>query len=493
MSTQIDPMALDPESIAARGGERRIRQPRMRFGKWLRVLGWRHLVGIAIVIFATFPLIYVLSASLNPGGTLTGSNQLFRALSLDNYVQLLSDERRPYAAWFGNTLIVGIVTSLGTVLLGALAAYAFSRMRFRGRRQGLFGLILVQMFPQLLAVVAIYALMRGISQVFPAIGLDTLIGLIMVYLGGALGVNTYLMYGFFNTVPASIDEAAKIDGAGHARIFFTIILPLVAPILAVIGLLSFIGTTNDFLLASVILNEPRQAHARGGPVPLRLGGDEHQLPRLRSRGGARRHPGDGAVPLPAEVHRQRTDRRRRQVADCRACAGCGKVGLSRAAPPLEEGSHDRHEGTDRPRSVLEQDRLHHGRDRLSRGPRQHLALPLRRLRGRRRGVHPALPGGAAGGGHPAAAARLRRRPLPARLRPAVVRAHLPQARVDRLVAGRHLRHHRRLLRRDPGVGHPVHRLLLHASVGRRPGGVPVHRSSCRPASRASPCSSCPRC
>ncbi|WP_405219654.1 sugar ABC transporter permease [Agrococcus sp. Ld7] len=253
MSTEIDPVARDGESAERR---RPAPQPRMRFGKWLRVLGWRHLVGIAIVIFATFPLIYVLSASFNPTGTLTGSNQLFRSFSIDNYVQLLSDTRRPYAAWFGNTLIVGIVTSLGTVLLGALAAYAFSRMRFTGRRQGLFGLILVQMFPQLLAVVAIYALMRGISQVFPAIGLDTLIGLIMVYLGGALGVNTYLMYGFFNTVPASIDEAAKIDGAGHARIFFTIILPLVAPILAVIGLLSFIGTTNDFLLASVILNSP---------------------------------------------------------------------------------------------------------------------------------------------------------------------------------------------------------------------------------------------
>jgi arabinogalactan oligomer/maltooligosaccharide transport system permease protein len=256
MSTEIDPMAADPHGIAGTRKSRPVPQPKMSFGKWLRTLGWRHLVGITIVIFATFPLIYVLSASFNPSGTLTGSNQLFRAFSLDNYVQLLSDSRRPYAAWFGNTLIVGIVTALGTVLLGALAAYAFSRMRFTGRRQGLFGLILVQMFPQLLAVVAIYALMRGISQVFPAIGLDTLIGLIMIYLGGALGVNTYLMYGFFNTVPASIDEAAKIDGAGHARIFFTIILPLVAPILAVIGLLSFIGTTNDFLLASVILNSP---------------------------------------------------------------------------------------------------------------------------------------------------------------------------------------------------------------------------------------------
>lgn len=75
----------------------------------------------------------------------------------------------------------------------------------------------------------------------------------MVYLGGALGVNTYLMYGFFNTIPQSIDEAAKIDGAGHARIFFTIVLRLVAPILAVVALLSFIASVNEFVVASVLL------------------------------------------------------------------------------------------------------------------------------------------------------------------------------------------------------------------------------------------------
>ena len=230
--------------------------PKMSIRKWLRELGWRHLIGIAVVIFAAFPLVYVLSASLNPGGTLTGSNQLFREISIENYVALLSDTRRPYAAWFMNTMVVGVVTSLGTVFLGALAAYSFSRMRFTGRRVGLLSLILVQMFPQLLAVVAIYVLMRGIGEVFPAIGLDSLVGLIMIYLGGALGVNTYLMYGFFNTVPASIDEAAKLDGAGHARIFFTIILRLVAPILAVIGLLSFIGTTSEFVISSVILTSP---------------------------------------------------------------------------------------------------------------------------------------------------------------------------------------------------------------------------------------------
>jgi arabinogalactan oligomer / maltooligosaccharide transport system permease protein len=234
-----------------------VRRP-FRLGRWFAATGWRHLVGVVMSVFALFPLLYVLSASLNPSGTLISANALFSIFDFGSYVQLFDLPQQPYAAWYGNTLVIGITTSICTVFLGAMAAYSFSRMRFTGRRVGLLALLLVQMFPQLLAVVAIFLLLNGISDIFPAIGLDTQIGLIMVYLGGALGVNTYLMYGFFNTVPTSIDEAAKIDGAGHARIFFTIILRLVAPILAVVGLLSFIGTTNEFVIASIVLIEPEK-------------------------------------------------------------------------------------------------------------------------------------------------------------------------------------------------------------------------------------------
>ena len=231
-------------------------EPRRPFPRWFRETGWRHIVGIVMLVFAAFPLVYVLSASLNPGGTLLTANGLFQNFDIGSYIDLFGDPTRPYGAWFVNTIVIGLATSIGTVILCALAAYAFSRMRFTGRRFGLLTLLLVQMFPQLLAFVAIFLLMSAIGDIFPVLGLNSQIGLIMVYLGGALGVNTFLMYGFFNTVPASIDEAAKIDGAGHARIFFTIILRLVAPILAVIGLLAFIGTTSDFVIASVILVDP---------------------------------------------------------------------------------------------------------------------------------------------------------------------------------------------------------------------------------------------
>jgi arabinogalactan oligomer/maltooligosaccharide transport system permease protein len=229
------------------------RTRRQSFSRWFTDTGWRHVVAIVVSAFAVFPLLYVLSASLKPQGTLTGSNQLFSEFSLDSYVRMLTNPQIPYVQWFTNTLVIALTTGFVMVFIGALAAYAFSRMRFTGRRVGLVTIVVVQMFPQLLAVVAIFLLMTKIGDWFPAIGLNTSTGLILVYLGGALGVNTYLMYGFFNTIPVEIDEAARIDGAGHARIFFSIILRLVAPILAVVGLLSFIGTVNEYVIASVML------------------------------------------------------------------------------------------------------------------------------------------------------------------------------------------------------------------------------------------------
>lgn len=242
---------------------RPVRQ-RRGFVRWFRDTGWRHVVGLFAVVFAIFPIVFVLSSSLNSNGTLTGSNQLFRTLDVSSYERVFTNQGAPFMNWFGNTLIIATVTAVATVFLGALAAYAFSRMRFRGRRVGLITVMVVQMFPQLLGVVAIFLLVNAMGRVFPPIGLNTHTGLMLVYLGGALGANAYLMYGFFNTIPQSIDEAARIDGAGQARVFFTIILPLVIPILAVVALLSFIGTINEYVVASVLLvDQDKQTLAVG--------------------------------------------------------------------------------------------------------------------------------------------------------------------------------------------------------------------------------------
>lgn len=225
----------------------------VRGKRWWREVGWRYPVAAVAIVYAAFPIVYILSASLSDRGTLTGSNRLFAEVSTSQYEQLLATM---FPTWVANTLFIGGVTAVGVVLMGGAAAYAFSRFRFAGRRQWLTGLLLVQMFPQMLTVVAIFLVLLTIGDVFPILGTNSVLALIAVYLGGALGVNTFLMYGFFNTVPREIDEAAKIDGAGHAQIFWTIILRLVSPILAVVGLLSFIATFGEFIIAKTVLQSP---------------------------------------------------------------------------------------------------------------------------------------------------------------------------------------------------------------------------------------------
>jgi arabinogalactan oligomer / maltooligosaccharide transport system permease protein len=261
----IEVQGLATARTSASTGSKAVRLNRARspWG-WFASTGWRHLVGLAVCVIAVFPLLYVVSTSLSASGTLTGSNQLFAQVTLDNYVKLLTDPLRPFLRWWVNTVTIALCTALLSVFLCALAAYAFSRLRFSGRRFGLGTMVLVQMFPQFLGIVAIFLLLVAIGDAIPMLGLNSRIGLIMVYLGGALGVNTYLMYGYFNTIPREIDEAAKIDGAGHARIFFTIILRLVSPVLVVIGMLVYVAVAGEFAIASIALSDTSSQTAAVG-------------------------------------------------------------------------------------------------------------------------------------------------------------------------------------------------------------------------------------
>jgi arabinogalactan oligomer / maltooligosaccharide transport system permease protein len=254
------------QTAAAVGWRSRIRTRRRRprgKGMW-----WRHLIALIAIGFALFPIAYVVSAAFNADQTLGGATLIPRDVTLENFTQLLSGEVAgrpgdpptsiPFARWYANTMLVATGTAVLTVLLGALAAYAFSRFRFKGRRMGLLALLLIQMFPQLLLVVAIYLIVLHTGEVFGFIGLNTLTGLMLVYLGGVMGVNVWLMKGFFDTIPAELDESARVDGATPSQVFWGVILPLAAPVLAVIGLFSFIGVINEFVIASVLLQTEDQ-------------------------------------------------------------------------------------------------------------------------------------------------------------------------------------------------------------------------------------------
>jgi arabinogalactan oligomer / maltooligosaccharide transport system permease protein len=239
-----------------------VKRQRKKKPKW-RENWWRHLVGIIAVLFALFPVAYVVSGAFNADDTLAAAKLIPRKVTYSNFTELFTNKKENarttgtnsshYARWYLNSIIVATVTSILTVMLGAIAAYAFSRFRFKGRRMGLMALLLIQMFPALLAVVAIYLIVLHIGDVFPRIGLNTLSGLILVYLGGVMGINTWLMKGFLDSIPSELDESARVDGATPAQTFWGVILPLAAPVLAVIALLSFIGTINEFIIASVLL------------------------------------------------------------------------------------------------------------------------------------------------------------------------------------------------------------------------------------------------
>ena len=221
--------------------------------KWLAGNLWRHVVAIAIVLFSLFPLYLVIISSFNPSGSLKFTSFLPGEISLVNYSLLFTDPRIPYLTWMKNSLIVAAAVALLSVTIGAASAFAFSRLRFKGKVSGLKLLLLVQMFPAILAISAVYVIMERVQSFAPGLGLGTRPGLLLVYLGGAMGVNIWLLKGFVDSIPAELDEAAKVDGASPMQIYWLIFIPLATPVLAVVALLSFIGTFNEFILARLFL------------------------------------------------------------------------------------------------------------------------------------------------------------------------------------------------------------------------------------------------
>ncbi len=218
----------------------------------------RWIIAVILMLFAIFPVLWILSSSLNPSNTLASASLIPSNVGLGNYVELFTTQEAPFLRWMWNSIKISSITTVLSVSVTTLAAFAFSRLRFQGRETMLKGILLIQVFPGLLAIIAMFTLMSQIGNVIPFFGLDTHAGLILVYLGGAMGVNIWLMKGFFDTIPRAIDESAMVDGATHWQIFTQLLLPLMRPILVVIAILTFIGTYGDFILARILLKSTDQ-------------------------------------------------------------------------------------------------------------------------------------------------------------------------------------------------------------------------------------------
>jgi maltose/maltodextrin transport system permease protein len=174
--------------------------------------------------------------------------------------------------WFLNSLVVSSIASFGIILLSGTSAYAFARLKFRFRNQILTGLLVLQMFPQILTLTAYYRILNYVGERIPWLGLNTFAGLILIYLSG-ISINIWMIKGYFDTISPSMEDSARIDGASRFQAFTKILLPMSAPIFAVVFILSFISMISEYPTASVVLQESSNRTLAVGAYSLL---DEHE-------------------------------------------------------------------------------------------------------------------------------------------------------------------------------------------------------------------------
>lgn len=201
------------------------------------------LILISIVIL--MPVIWIVLSSFNSGTSLFSSSLIPKDPTLIHYKNLLTKTQFPI--WYMNTLKIATINMIVSVILTTLSAYVFSRFKFKGRRSALMTMMILQMFPSFLAMTAIYIMITKIGL------MNTHWGLILVYAGGQIPYNTWLCKGYFDGIPKSLDEAAKIDGASNLTIFTKVIMPLAKPIVVFVALTNFMGPWFDFIFPQIIL------------------------------------------------------------------------------------------------------------------------------------------------------------------------------------------------------------------------------------------------
>lgn len=230
--------------------------------KWRTVAA--HVFLWALIAITLFPLLAVLSISLRPGNFATGSLipteislehwKLALGISFQGADGALVQPPFPVLRWLWNSIKVATISAALIVMISTTAAYAFARLKFPFKQGLLSSMLLLQMFPVVLALVAIFAIFETIGAYIPWLGVETHAGLIVAYLGG-VATHIWTIKGYFETIPVEIEENAKVDGATHWQAFRHVLLPMAVPILVVVFVLAFIGTIIDYPVASVLLRE----------------------------------------------------------------------------------------------------------------------------------------------------------------------------------------------------------------------------------------------
>ncbi len=205
---------------------------------------------IFMALLVLTPIVWIIGASFNPMSSLLSATAFPENPTVLHYVKLIKETKFVY--WYANTLKIALINMAISVVLTSMTSYVFSRFRFKGKRAGLLSILILQMFPSFMGMMATYNILWQLNL------LDTHFGLILTYAAGQVPYNTWLVKGYLANIPRSLDEAAKLDGASNLRIFTQIVLPLMKPILIFVALSQFITPWMDFIFPRMILSSPEK-------------------------------------------------------------------------------------------------------------------------------------------------------------------------------------------------------------------------------------------
>ncbi len=232
------------------------RQPLTTAGKFMLLINYALLIAWAFIII--WPLTQMVISAFNGN---QGRYLILNKITDGTYkfsikhFQFLFEETL-YLTWVKNTLIIAIATAAITILIVSFTGYAYSRFRFKGRKASLMAIMLIQTIPAFAGITAYYTLHSIISSVAPMFSRQMM--LILIYAGGGIAANTFILKGYMDSISTELDDAAKIDGCSNMKVYRLIIMPIVRPMLSIIALWSFIGPFMDYLLPRVLLTNPTQ-------------------------------------------------------------------------------------------------------------------------------------------------------------------------------------------------------------------------------------------
>jgi len=216
-------------------------------------LAWRYALALVLVLFAVIPFLWVVSTSLNASKSLMGASLWPTHATLGNYTDLLSSQTLNFSLWMVNSFKISAISVILIVAITCLTAYALSRFRFQGKRLIMMGIMVLNVFPGILAMIAIYSLMQQVGNYIPFLGLNTHGGLIAIYVAGAMSINVLMVKAYIDTVPVELDESAHLEGATSWQVFWKIVFPVIQPMVVTIGILAFMSTYGDFIIANLLL------------------------------------------------------------------------------------------------------------------------------------------------------------------------------------------------------------------------------------------------